>query len=136
MITPLSDDEEVLFRHVHPSFIDNEVLSSQPFAPTSKDNDQLSVDRSFLTDARSSYELFVAGGSNSVGVAGLTVGEFKAEDLSCFPDPIGGEGDPLANLAHAYADYSSHSRSQQKLRAKRLKNKAVARGWLYRPRGT
>ena len=128
---PLIDADEVLFRQIHPSFLDNGKPSSQPFLPTTKDQDKLSVDRSSLTDAASSYALFTGAGHLSASVYGLTVGEFRVEALACLSDPLAAVGAEPANPAHAYADYSGHSLSQQKAKAKRLKQTALARGCLY-----
>ena len=128
---PLSEDAEVLFRQVHPSFIQNDQPSSQPFAPTPKDDNKLSVDRSALTTPAASYALHTGAGHASAAVYGVSVGEFQAEALPCISDPLeAADGEP-ANVAHAYADYSGHGISQQKLKAKRLKLKAVARGQLH-----
>ena len=128
---PLNDADEVLFRQIHPSFLDNGKPSSQPFAPTAKDQEKLSVDRSSLTDAASSFALFTGAGHQSVAVFGLTVGEFGAEGLPCISDPLDAVEREPANPAHAYADYSGHSSSQQKTKAKRLKQKALLRGRLH-----
>ena len=127
----LADVDEVLFRQIHPSFLDNGKPSSQPFAPTAKDQDKLSVDRSSLTDAASSFALFTGAGHQSVGVYGLTVGEFGAELIPCLSDPLPAVGAEPANPAHAYADFSGHGPSRQKAKAKRLKQKALARGRLH-----
>ena len=127
---PLSEDAEVLFRQVHPSFIQNEQPSSQPFAPTPKDDNKLSVDRGSLTTPAASYALHTGAGHASAAVYGVSVGEFRAEAIPCISDPLeAADGEP-ANDAHAYADYSDHGVNQQKLKAKRLKLKAVARGRL------
>lgn len=131
MDDPLSEDTEVLFRQVHPSFIQNDQPSSQPFAPTLKDNNKLSVDRSSLTTAAASHALHTGAGHASAAVYGVSVAEFRAEALPCISDPLkAADGEP-ANPAHAYADYSGHGISQQKLKAKRLKLKASTRGRLY-----
>lgn len=128
---PLIDPGEVLFRQIHPSFLDNGKPSSQPFAPTQKDEAKLSVDRSALTDAAESFALFTGTGHQSAAVYGLTVGEFVTEALPCLSDPLAAEGLEPANPAHAYADYSGHNPNQQKVKAKRLKQKALARGCLH-----
>ncbi len=128
---PLPEDAEVLFRQVHPSFIQNEQPSSQPFAPTPKDDNKLSVDRSSLTTAGGSYALHTGSGAASAAVYGVSVGEFRAESIPCISDPLEAADGKPANDAHAYANYSEHGINQQKLKAKRLKLKAVARGRLH-----
>jgi len=123
----LVDEDEVLYRQVHPNFFDGEQPSSQAFAPTPKDNGKLSVDRSSLTTAGKAYELYTKN-YKSIGVWGLTVGEFGAEELDCFSDKL------EDNSAHAVADYSPYSLNQQKNKAKRLKRRAIQRGLLHPPR--
>ena len=131
MTIELSDDEEVLFRQVHPGFMQDDAPSSQSFMPTPKDNNKLSVDRSALTTAKDSYELYTGNGFESAAVYGLTVGEFRRQDIPCIEDPLDASDGQAANPAHALADYEAHAPSQQKTKAKRLKRKALARGRLY-----
>lgn len=127
----LDDSDEVLFRQVHPSFIDGGQPSSQTFTPTPKDEGKLSVDRSSLTSAAASHALFVGDGNTSDAVYGVSVGEFGAEALTCVSDPLQASATQSANIAHAYADYTPHSSNAQKTKAKRLKIKAIARGKLH-----
>lgn len=131
MAIELSDDEEVLFRQVHPSFMQGDAPSSQSFMPTPKDNNKLSVDRSALTTAKDSYGLYTGNGFESAAVYGLTVGEFRGQDIPCIGDPLDASDGKAANPAHALADYEAHAPSRQKTKAKRLKQKALARGRLY-----
>lgn len=128
---PLAEDDEVLFRQVHPSFVQDDEPSSQPFAPTPKDENKLSVDRGSLTTPPASHALYVSGGRQSAAVFGVSVGEFRAEGCPSEADPLeASEVDP-ANPAHAFVDYSAHGTNQQKNKAKRLRKRAVARGRLY-----
>ena len=131
MSDALQDKDEVLFRQIHPKFYDNGEPSSQPFRPTDKDGNKLSVDRSHLTSAQASYELFVGNGYESDAVYGLSVGEFDEENLPCISDPLQSNEQIQANPAHAYADYSAHGTNKQKNIAKRLKKKAIDRGILH-----
>ncbi len=133
MVEPLPDSSELLFRQIHPNFMDNGEPSSQAFVPTAKDENRLSVDRASITTAEQSFSLFTKGGRLSIGAYGLTVAEFASEEINAFPDPVEATGTQLANPAHAYADYSSFTANQQKNKAKRLKLKAKARGILYDP---
>ncbi len=131
MSTVLTEMSEVLFRQVHPKFMHGGQPSSQPFEPTPKDGNRLSVDRSQLTTASDSYTLYTSSGHASAAVYGLTVGEFDAQDLPCHSDPLTATATEVANPAHAYADYSAHSSAQRKNKAKRLKQDAIARGRLH-----
>ncbi len=128
---PLHDSEEVSFRQIHPSFVFDGQPFSQPFVPTDKDNNKLSVGRSAVTDAARAFALYVNDGNSSVAVYGLVVGEFGQENLRCVPEPLEKTDARSANPAHAYADYSPFGTNQQNNKAKRLKQKAIARGRLY-----
>lgn len=130
----LESEGELLFRQIHPSFIEDGEPSSQPFRPTPKDDNKLSVDRGEISTAQESFELHTSTkGLASVGVYGLTVAEFSSQSIECFSDPIEGSPGAPANPAHAFADYGPHAGSAQKNIAKRLKHAAIARGCLYKP---
>jgi hypothetical protein len=129
----LDDEDEILFRQIHPNFFEDGHVASSSFAPTAKDEGKLSVDRSSLTTASGAFALYTGDGHQSAAVFGIIVGEFGAENLPCHPDPIEATETQAANPAHAYAKYSTFTASQGKKIAKRLRNKAVKRGLLHRP---
>src|SRR5262245_42395022 len=112
--------------------MDGGVPSSQPFCPTPKDGNKVSVDRSALVSPKDSFDNYVVEHA-SAAVYGLTVGEFAGETIECFEDPIAVTESNRGNPAHSVADYSSHANSRQKTIAKRLKILAIARGCLYSP---
>ena len=121
------------FRQIHTNFYDNGLPGSGQFAPSAKDKNKLSVDRSSLTTPEASHTLFTGNGFDSVAVYGVSVEEFSAERLPSYPDPLQAEGRLAANPAHAYADFTALSTSQGKKIAKRLRNNAVKRGRLHPP---
>lgn len=131
MSAELTDDDGVLLRQAHPNFMQGDSPSSQAFMPTSKDDNKLSVDRSSLTTAKQSYELFTGNGFASKAVYGVTVGEFREQAIPCIGDPLDAVEGQEANPAHAFADFKEHTLSRQRTKAKRLKQKALARGRLY-----
>lgn len=131
MSRKLTDKKELLFRQVHPDLMDGDVPASSNFKPKKSDNDKLSVDRSSLTTAAKAFELYTSNGLKSVAVYALSVGEFETENISCFEDPVLGSAIAKANPAHSVADFSPHSNSQRDKIAKRLRQKAVARGRLH-----
>jgi hypothetical protein len=131
MTEKLRDAAEVLFRQIHPDFIQNGEPSSDRFRPSQQDQNKLSLDRSKLVTASQAHANYVAGGRASAAVFGLSVGEFSNENIPCVEDPLPAAGERLANPAHALADYSRHSPSDQKLISKRLKRIAVRRGCLH-----
>lgn len=128
----LINNSEVLFRQVHPSFLEkNGEPSSQPFKPSEKDANLMSVDRSTITTAAASYALYTSNGFSSVAVYGLSVGEFEVEKISCTSNPVDKTSTQAANPAHALANYENFRTSSQKNIAKRLKRVALNRGKLH-----
>lgn len=132
MADELQDSAELLFRQIHPSFVEMGEPSSAGFKPTPKDDGKLSVDRSSIFSPAQSYDLHTnAKGLQSVGTYGLTVSEFKEEAVPCHADPIPATNTEVGNPAHAVGDFNAHSSGKQKTIAKRLKQKALARGQLH-----
>ena len=131
---PIGTSEELLFRQIHPTQLQGGVLSSAIFVPTPDDDDHLSVDRSSVTSAKESFELFTRNGLSSVAVCGVTVGEFGKEGLPCHPDPLPATEMLEANPAHAYADYTGATgTNKRKKLAQRLRTVAADRGTLHAP---
>ncbi|WP_461344011.1 hypothetical protein [Brevundimonas sp. GN22] len=126
MSDTLIDDNEILYRQIHPSFIVGGVPSSQGFQPTPKDDNKLSVDRSTIFSASESYDNYTSGGLASSGVYGVSVAEFREENIECVSDPLPKTAKRDENPAHALADYKNVEKVKHT--AKRLKNKAIARG--------
>ena len=132
--TPLSDDEELLFRQVHPSFVRDGRPSSQAFRPTAKDEGKLSVARGSLTTAAGAFELHTTGlGLPSDGTWAVTVGECREQVLNVVPDPLTSPPEKVADPAHALVDFTPHSKSQGEAKGARLARKAVERGRLHPP---
>ena len=127
----LTDSAEILFRQVHPDLMHDGVPSSSIFCPTQDDDNQLSVDRSALTNAESSHTLYTSGGRSSTAVFGITVSEFEENNISCHSDALEATDTAPANAAHALANFEMHGSSKQKAIAKKLKRAAVARGQLH-----
>jgi hypothetical protein len=131
-LDPLSDDEELLFRQVHPAFVRDGRPSSQAFRPTSKDEGRLSVARGLITTARVAHELYTTGlGHSSAGTWGITVAECREQTLSVLPDPLTAPPEKVADPAHAVVDFSPHSKSQREAKGARLALKAVGRGRIH-----
>lgn len=85
----------------------------------------MSVDRSACATAQESFDRFKANGYNTVAVYGLTVGEFRAENIECEHDP------KTENPAHTLADYSTLGTKAIVKAARRLRDLAVNRGQLH-----
>jgi len=131
MANNLSDQDEVLFRQIHPDSLQDGEPASDRFRPSERDANKLSTDRSSLTTAADAHALFTSTGKKSAAVFGLTVGEFLTESIPCVEDPVKDAPEFPDNPAHALADYSAHERNKQKVIAKRLKRLALARGCLH-----
>jgi hypothetical protein len=127
----LTDAGEILFRQINPKSFQNGEPGSDRFRPSERDENMLSTDRSSLTSAAQAHSLFVSTGKESAAVFGIGVGEFQTESIVCVEDPVTATDELPANLAHALADYSSHTDKVQKVLAKRLKRLAIARGCLF-----
>ena len=127
----LTNSEEVLFRQIHPNCIQDGEPASDRFKPQPNDNGFMSVDRSSLTSAAASQELYIRTGRQSAAVYGVTVGEFKDESVECSGDPLVENETTLANDAHALADYTTREEKDWRLISKRLTQKAKARGRLH-----
>jgi len=116
-LVPLSDDEELLFRQVHPSFVRDGRPSSQAFRPTAKDAGKLSVSRGSLTTPDRAFKLHTEGlGLRSAGTWAVSVGECREEGLNVLPDPL-----------------TSPAENQAEARGARLARKAVDRGKMHPP---
>lgn len=123
------DADNKLFRQVHPSFVQgdsvsSQVFSSQTFKPTPKDENRLSVYNEALFTAKESFEHFLEQGYISAGVVGVSKKECDAENLPVNEDNIPFEG-------HCSIDYNGLGAGCIKKKAKKLKNYATKRGWVY-----
>jgi len=115
----------LLLRQIHPDFIQNQRVSSQAFRPTPKDERKLSVyDGDLITPAEACKHYTKTLNLKSTGVLGVSVKECKECELPVTPDPA-----PF--LEHVLIDFSGYSNKAIEKKAKQLKAKAEARGWLY-----
>ena len=120
------NDATLLLRQIHPGFLQNDRVTSQAFRPTPKDEKKLSVYDGDLTTPGQSYRHYTEElRLSSTGVMAVTASECRAIDLSPASDP-----EPFPE--HAVIDFSGLSEKAIKTKAKILKSRAMARGWLYR----
>lgn len=125
----IMDSKNILLRQVHPSFvqgdsISSQVFSSQTFRPTPKDNNKLSVYNETLFSPKESFDHFSEQGYTSAGVVGVSKGECDAESLPVNEDNIPFEG-------HCSIDYNGLETGAIKKKAKKMKNYASKRGWIF-----
>lgn len=124
----MNPDTTILQRQVHPQFIPEGKLSSQAFIPFPKDEGTPSVyDGDLITpqDSHRHYTEILKLESDSVW--GVSSGEVNSAGLTCRSDAL--EDSP----AHALIDFSTHPAKSFRKLAKKLKEKALARGCLYLP---
>ena len=120
------NDATLLLRQIHPSFVQDGRVSSQDFRPTPKDKQHLSVYDGDQIGPRPAHEHYTTTlGFQSVAVMGLSVAECRALHLPARPDP-----EPFRE--HAVIDFSEFSKNATEKKAKLLRARAEARGWLYR----
>lgn len=127
---PLTTPDELLHRQVHPSHIQDGELTSAAFKPFPKDRERLSVDRDTLSSAKESYLRHTQEKRlESAGTWSVSVEECLDLSLPAIEDPV--EIDGVSNLAHCLICFDAHSSNQQRRKAKKLRDKAVARKATY-----
>lgn len=121
------NDDTLLHRQVHPSWIQQGRVTSQAFKPTPKDNHKVSVYDGDLVDARGSWRHFTGElGCESAGVLAVSVLECCEQQLNAYPDP-----EPFPE--HAVIDFTGHAENQIRKKAKSLRSFAQQRGWQFVP---
>ncbi|QDU36305.1 hypothetical protein Mal4_05900 [Maioricimonas rarisocia] len=121
------DNSTLLYRQVHPDWIQQGRVSSQVFRPTPKDEHKLSVYDGNQIDAQDAWSHYTETlGHRSAGVLAVTVQECRGQELVVSPDP-----EPFPE--HALIDFSGHSQSRIRKKAKALRSLADERGWQFGP---
>ncbi len=119
------NSETLLYRQIHPSFVQLGRVTSQAFRPTPKDEQKFSVYDGDQISAGDAYDHYTTSLEySSCGVMGLLCAECETLALPVQPDP-----EPF--LEHAVIDFAEYSKKQTEKKAKQLKAKAAARGWLH-----
>ena len=120
------NDATIVFRQIHPSFVQAGLPTSQAFRPTSKDEFKLSVYDGDLISPENAFQHYVNQlNLASVGVMGLAVTECTAVSLAVYSDPN-------RFSEHALIDFSGLLDKYCRTKSKLLRDKAVQRGWLHR----
>ena len=119
------NDATLMLRQIHPSFINQGQITSQAFRPTIKDDKKLSVYDNDMITAEKAYEHYTKKLlKSSTGVMAVSVKECSELSLPVVSDPA-----PFPE--HALIDFSDYSYPQSEKLAKKLRQKAVERDWLY-----
>ena len=120
------NDDTLLYRQVHPNFIDGDEATSLTFLPSRRHQYLLSVYDGDQIDPESSWNHYSSKlGLVSVGVLGVSVAECNDLQLPTHPDPA-----PFPE--HAVIDFNGLSNSKRERKADKLKAAANKRGWLFR----
>ena len=117
--------DSLLYRQIHPSFVQADRVSSQAFRPTEKDQLKLSAYNSEKISAdKSLIHYTTVLNLRSAGVLAVQVDECQTFGLSAYEDPA-----PFPE--HALIDYSQINGKLESI-AKSLRALAEQRGWLAR----
>ncbi|HYY30319.1 MAG TPA: hypothetical protein VE860_20415, partial [Chthoniobacterales bacterium] len=106
-LTPIPPDE-VLYRQVHPNFLDGNHAQSPAFNPTPKDEGELSIDLSSLISAKDAYLLFTGKGYSSVGVWPIVMSKCSGANTSAYHKPSPG------HKSHGFVDFRGKDRKECK----------------------
>lgn len=124
----MADEEQLLHRQVHPSWVQEGRITSQTFRPTPKDGGLLSVYDGHLIAPEPSfghYTLVLKLAAE--GTVSVTPDEVKVVGLPWRPDP-----EPFPE--HAIIDFTEPmTPGRLKAKAQALAEKARHRGWTYVP---
>lgn len=125
------NEDELLLRQVHPSFIQEGRVTSVAFRPTPKDQKKLSVNRGSLISPKESFELHTNQKNlQSAGVWGVSVREvYEMSEITLEEDPV---SEPFKDPSHALINFSKiDSESRVKTISSKLADKARSRGCLF-----
>ena len=118
-------DASLLYRQVHPSWVQQGRVTSQAFKPTPKDGKRLSMYDGDRISAESAWKHFtVTLGFLSAGVLAVSHGECHSVELPVEPDP-----EPFPE--HLVIRFDGLSAAEITIAAKSLRQAAAARGWQY-----
>ena len=118
----LTDEQEILLRHIRKAWYDNGVASSQNFEPMPKDRCHLSLERGSMIEAPAAHARWTAWGRDSVAVFGVEVGTYQSNGAPTFHVPVISPPEEQ-NPEHALARYPD-VRSQSSRLAKKIKTSA------------
>ena len=123
------NDETLLHRIIKPNWwLQADNVSSQSFRPTPEDQKRLSVYDGDRITPESAWQHYIRepGKPLPAGVLAVTVAECSDQDLPAIPDP-----DTFAE--HVLIDFSEFGNNQIRRKSAWLRDRAVARGWLFGP---
>ncbi|OIN59963.1 hypothetical protein [Arsenicibacter rosenii] len=130
-------ENTLLHRQIHPNFVQNKIVSTQAFikendvaslsfVPKESDNNKLSVYNGDKFTPEQAYDHYTQK-FTSFGVLSIS----KSECDSITPLSVAEDNDPFDG--HSYIDFTAiSSKNQIKIKAQKLRDTAIKRGWSYR----
>ena len=119
------NDDSLLLRQIHPTFVQNGDVTSQAFRPTEEHQFKLSAYNGDLIEAKSACEHYTATQQKeTVGVLAVTVSECTSLELPTAESP---EVFP----EHCHVDFNNLARKKVEQKGKLLRDRAIKRGWQY-----
>jgi hypothetical protein len=117
--------DTLLYRQIHPNFVQNGRPTSQAFRPTPKDENKLSAYDGDKIRPKASWEHY----TNKLGCASVGVMAFTNAD--CLGQSLVVTADGIPYPEHCTIDFSGLTRKGVEKAAKVLAESAIRRGWLY-----
>ncbi|MGL5864804.1 MAG: hypothetical protein ACRCYX_02880 [Dermatophilaceae bacterium] len=127
------DAGELLWRSVHPTFLDGSRITSQAFTPTPKDEGRLSTARSTVVTAADHHDEFCSVlGLPTAGVWAVGLAKVRETGLRAVDDSASNAAPDPCPTGHAYVDFrAAPSRGAVKRAASGLRDAAQARGRIH-----
>ena len=129
--SPVSAGDELLWRQVHPRYVDDGVPSSQAFVLSSGDGGKLSVDRGSKVDAEGAFRHYTEEiGNASAGCVSVSTADVEAASARTVDDsdcPQAADSPPRSS-AHSYVDLRTLDKGQQRRLRQDLLLAAMNRG--------
>ena len=118
--------DTLLYRQIHPSWVQEGRTTSQAFRPTPKDHNRLSVYDGDQITAEAAWNHYTLKWP-SVGVMAVTVAECQKQQLAVISDPLPDFSE------HALIDFTGLTMNQARRTARQLTRAANTRGWQFSP---
>ena len=122
--------ETMLYRIVHPAQAQEDLFTSQVFRPSPTGSFVLSVfcgDRISPEEALQGFASRLSTDPGSYGVVGVTVAE-------CLDLGLSVKTDESFAFGYAIIDFEGFTSNQMRRKSRALRESAMSRGWIVRPK--
>ena len=120
------NEHTIVYRQIHPSFVQDGFPTSQAFRPTPKDEFQLSVYDGDMITPVAAWDHYTRDlGLRSCGVMGISIGECHAVSIEV-------RSAPEQFAEHAILDFTGLTDNECRSKSKILQSRARVRDWLFR----